>query len=244
NKISSYEADGRRSSTVQTGKNEPVIVRVSPFEIFNKFGSAMSLAAVTLIVVIPFSMIGFGILKYSNDLESDRVTQSSQALRTLALSGDADAQNKFGWRLSNGVGVPKSRRRANRWYNRAANQGHTKAQYNVGLSYKCNRKKKSACRKAAEWFHKAADKGLTPAQSKLAYLYYKGWGVKKSHAKAFDLFKAAADKNDGYSLYFLGFMYEKGRGVEQSRQKAIRYYQRAIENGYPNAQKGLNRLES
>lgn len=228
----------------QTKEHTPAVVRTNSKESLKSIGKVLSMASIALIIIFPFSMIGLGSYKYNRDLRNDPTTQQTQALRELALSGDADAQNKFGWRLSNGVGIPKSNRRANRWYLLAAKQGHTKAQYNVGLSYKCKRKKKSNCKKAAKWFRKAVNGGLHQAQPKLAYLYYKGWGVQKSYINAFRLFKLAAKKNDAYSLYFLGFMYEKGRGVEQSKDKAIHYYQEALKYGYPKAKKPLNRLAS
>lgn len=241
-KIELYASNIQSPDLEKSNEYEPAVIRVRTRGFSRTIGKIISMVSITLIIIIPFSMIGLGAFSYNQDLKSDPITQQTQALRKLALSGDADAQNKFGWRLSNGVGLPKSSNRANRWYLLAERQGHAKAQYNVGISYKCRRKKESKCKQSAKWFRKAANNGLHLAQSKLAYQCYKGWGIRKSYVRAFNLFKAAAMKNDGYALYFLGFMYENGRGVERSKENAIHYYKEAIKNGYPKAKKSLNQL--
>ena len=57
-------------------------------------------------------------------------------LRVSAAAGNADAQNDLGYCLHEGLGVPKDRRHAFRWYLRAAKQGVVRAQFNVGLCYR------------------------------------------------------------------------------------------------------------
>jgi TPR repeat protein len=52
--------------------------------------------------------------------------------RPLAEQGDADAQYRLGVLYANGYGVPKDYVQARQWYEKAAAQGNTIAQYNLG----------------------------------------------------------------------------------------------------------------
>lgn len=240
--IDFYAPQLEASLAEKTDTNEPAVIRIRPKQWLKLGYTAIKYSLLSAIIVIPFLFIGLGYYSYQKDIRNDITTQQTQALRERALSGDADAQNKFGWRLSNGLGIPKSKSRAKVWYRRAADQGHMKAQYNVGISYKCTRKKKSNCRSALKWFRKAAGQGHALSQSKLGYFYYKGFGVKRSYENALYHFSHAAKQNHGYSLYFVGFMHEKGRGVKKSKVKAANYYNAAIEHGYSKAQKALTRV--
>lgn len=177
-KIELYASKNENNTAPVNEDYEPAVIRVEANDFSKKFGKAILLAMYALIIITPFSMISLGSYNYKLNLQTDPTIQSTQLLRKRALSGDADSQNKFGWRLSNSVGVPKSQRRAKHWYLRAAKQGHAKAQYNVGLSYNCKKKKKSNCKEAVKWFRKASNNNLHLAQSRLAYHYYTGWGIK------------------------------------------------------------------
>jgi len=68
---------------------------------------------------------------------SGEVTQiSRESLENImraANQGDAEAQYRLGVLYAKGVGVKKDRREANRWYRKAANQGHEKAQQALEL---------------------------------------------------------------------------------------------------------------
>ena len=62
-----------------------------------------------------------------------------------------------------GRGVRKDFSKARQWYQRAADKGHAKAQFNMG--YMCIRNNGQDCGMAAEWFKKAAQQGHKEAQS-------------------------------------------------------------------------------
>jgi TPR repeat protein len=52
-----------------------------------------------------------------------------------AERGDAAAQYQMGYCHEMGQGVPVNLEAATQWYARAANQGHPRAQYHLGLAY-------------------------------------------------------------------------------------------------------------
>ncbi len=57
------------------------------------------------------------------------------SVRQAAEAGDADAQNTLGDAHATGEGVLKDASEAVRWYGLAAEQGHVRAQYNLGNMY-------------------------------------------------------------------------------------------------------------
>ncbi|HPF46303.1 MAG: sel1 repeat family protein [Alphaproteobacteria bacterium] len=62
------------------------------------------------------------------------------------------------------------------------------------------------------------------------------------YALALKEFSAAAEKGDMNAQYNLGVMYEHGNGVEQSDKKAAEWYQKAADNGHPEAPMALQLL--
>lgn len=88
---------------------------------------------------------------------------------------------------------------ADRWYEKAADQGHADAQYRTGVKYHHGRLvgTKTVGKnylKAAQYFVKAADQGHAKAQYMLGEMYYKGEGVPKALDKALEWFRKAADQ--------------------------------------------------
>lgn len=107
-------------------------------------------------------------------------------LREDAANGDPEAQYKLGVAFFNGRGVEKDLPEAARWYESAAEQGHAKAQFNLGLLLLQGegdiRKDEAG---AAKWFRKAAEQGHAKARCKLGRLHLDGTGVAKSNVEAY-----------------------------------------------------------
>lgn len=77
----------------------------------------------------------------------------------------------------------------------AAEKGHKKAQYRVGLSYDKGRGVAEDDAMAVKWYEKSAKQGYAKAQYELAKCYVKGEGVAKDEAKAKSWLKKAV-KNE------------------------------------------------
>jgi TPR repeat protein len=75
---------------------------------------------------------------------------------------------------------------------KAAEQGDTKAQYNVGLMYYIGQGVPRDEAKAVQWFQKAAVQGRAEAQYSLGVMYAEGRGVPRDEAKAAQWFQRAA----------------------------------------------------
>ena len=66
--------------------------------------------------------------------------------------------------------------------------------------------------------------------------------AKGDYTLAFQEFRKAAEEGDMNAQYNLGVMYEHGQGVKQSDLKAAEWYQKAADNGHPEAPMALQLL--
>lgn len=108
--------------------------------------------------------------------------------RPLAEQGDADAQFNLGQAYKLGRGVPADLKIAQGWYAKAAQNGHSQAQANLGLILF-----QSGDRKAAmPWIRKAADAGDPRAQYVLGTAMFNGDHAKKDWPQAYALMTRAA----------------------------------------------------
>ncbi len=87
-----------------------------------------------------------------------------------------------------------------------AEQGHAKAQYNLGLLYANGQGMPQEYEQARQWWEKAAAQGDANAQYKLGVLYGNGYGVPQDHRQARHWFKEAAAQGIAYAQYRLGML--------------------------------------
>ena len=125
---------------------------------------------------------------------------------------------------------------------RAADQGHAKAQNNLGTAYAKGEGVPQDYAQALVWYRLAADQGHAKAQNNLGTAYAKGEGVPQDYAQAFAWFRRAADQGDGVAQYSLGVMYVNGHGVPQDYVTAHTFYNLAGANGYEDARKARDNL--
>ncbi len=103
---------------------------------------------------------------------------------------------------------------AQKWFERAANQGHKNAQYMLGLIFYQGRGVKKNYPKARVWFERAAKQSHSEAQYMLGIIYYDGKGVPKDHVRAGEWFGKAAQKGDKEAQYMYGLIhYERAKGA-------------------------------
>ena len=83
-------------------------------------------------------------------------------------------------------------------FKRAAEQGSTRAQYNLGLMYSYGQAVAQDYQQAVVWFRKAAEAGDIGAQQNLGLMYYGGTGVPQDFVLAHMWANLAAIKNNNY----------------------------------------------
>ncbi|WP_229440344.1 tetratricopeptide repeat protein, partial [Escherichia coli] len=111
------------------------------------------------------------------------------------------------------------------WYQKAAEQGHAEAQFQLGRLYAFSDLRNDAL--AVEWFLCAAKQDHSSAQFKLGWMYQLGMGVEQSDRQAFHWFILAAEQDHAGAQASLGEMYKNGWGVEQDDVAAQDWFYRA-----------------
>ena len=96
-----------------------------------------------------------------------------EATMALAEEGDATAQMKVGLAFDK----EENYEEAVLWYRKAAEQGVSEAQNNLGVMYKDGQGVKQDFKEAARWFLLAALQDNTLAQLNLGWLYHAGLGI-------------------------------------------------------------------
>jgi TPR repeat protein len=137
-------------------------------------------------------------VQYSIDITEKNIENNINALKILAVGGDAAAQYNLGVCYYNGRGVARNYAEAAKWYRKAAEQGNATAQYNLGNCYYNGQGVARNYAEAAKWFRKAAEQGDKRAQYKLGYHYYLTGDI-SSAVKWFR--KAAAQNHENAKQY-------------------------------------------
>jgi hypothetical protein len=139
----------------------------------------------------------------------------------------------YGW------DVPKDRQESVKWYRKAADQGHARAQYELGISYSTGDGVPVDREQAAAFYRKAAEQGLAGAQVCLGSAYTTGRGVSQDNVEAASWYRKAAEQGVAVAQWALGYCYYSGEGVPKDYAEAAKWYQKAAEQGDEVAQYGL-----
>ncbi len=157
-----------------------------------------------------------------------------------------------------GEGVKRDHQKAIRWYGKAAEQGHSGAQFSLGSMYYLGRyaPRRETCtaaiwmtrapdveqdyEKAHKWFGMAGGRGHAQAQYVLGFCHKHGQGVEQNHQEVVRWYRMAAEGGDAQTQYLLGQMYANGEDVEQDVQEAVKWYRMAAKGGDARATKILS----
>ena len=184
-------------------------------------------------------------------------TQNIEELRLAAEQGDADAQFGLGGAYVQGTGVPQDLVEAERWFRRAAEQGHAgaqtvlrelyrsirllaeqgnaDAQFGLGVAYVQGTGVAQDLVEAVRWFRRAAEQGHAGAQARLGMAYFQGTGVPQDFAEAVRLVRLAAQQGNVQGQAALGAAYFTGAGVLQDYVSAHMWLNLATAGGHENS---------
>ncbi len=105
-----------------------------------------------------------------------------------------------------------------------AEQGHARAQFNLGVAYANGRGVPQDHAEAVKWWRLAAAQGYALAQAHLGIMYDKGLGVPQDHAEAVKWFRLAAAQGNALAQLNLGALYANGQGVPQDSVQAHMWF--------------------
>jgi TPR repeat protein len=151
--------------------------------------------------------------------------------------GDCGVQLNLAFLYQHGYGVKKCIKWAFEYYTKAAEQGSTDAQYNLGYLFQ-----KLNYRQAFKWFTQSAQGGNIAAQRSLAYFYLKGLATDIDYDIALFWYNKAAEAGDSGAQVILGKLYRKGDCVKQDLLMAAKWYSLAARQGNIVAQNCLSQL--
>ncbi|QGJ71978.1 Hypothetical protein PBC10988_36910 [Planctomycetales bacterium 10988] len=168
---------------------------------------------------------------------------SFEEWKQQALAGDTAAQTLYAACLETGVFTDKNVVDALKWYQTAAEQGESFAQYRYARMHHQNPHPEIGMdwELARTWYQKAVDQGSCFAQHNLGYLYFFGASFVQDDQgeyiedkeKGLALLQMAAAQNFGHSEIRLGDIYLVGYGkIEQDQSEGLRWIQRAIDHGH------------
>jgi len=153
----------------------------------------------------------------------------------LADKGDARAQLILGALYNKGGAVPRDDKAAASWFQKAAQQGSTEAQYWLGKLYEDSQLPQDYSQ-AANWYQKAAQQGLAKAQVRLGHLYSRGLGVSLNYNEAILWYGKAALQGDADAEHALGLMYMLGKGLPKNQQVANGWLTKAAAQNHADSQ--------
>lgn len=138
---------------------------------------------------------------------------------------------------------------------KAAEQGHARAQYNLGLAYLFGLGGQARSQAQAEqWLQQSAEQDFRAAHVVLAWLHQGGMAVMQNlttatpvssdpdNAAAIQHYEKAADLGHAQAQYFLAKIYEMGNGTQKDAQKSLTWLRQAAKQGYGSAYQELERL--
>jgi hypothetical protein len=121
-----------------------------------------------------------------------------EAERLRAETGDPEAQYAYAMLLARGgTGEATHVAESVKWLERAAEQGHARAQYELALALKLGRGTLQDYAAASKWFRTAARSGHAGAQYHMGRLHRIGEGVSLDLVRAYAWFNRAAAQGHG-----------------------------------------------
>ena len=158
-----------------------------------------------------------------------------EALEKKAEAGDADAQWELGDALRFGRNTVIDHAAAAKWYAKAAEQNHPKAQYALsglnreGLGVARDvAKADQLVRDALPSLKKLAEADDVRAQLMYGDLIFDGIGIEQDKVAGLEWFKKAADQGYARAIYILGYHTKQGDGTAPDEKKAEALFAEAL----------------
>jgi TPR repeat protein len=132
-------------------------------------------------------------------------------------------------------GTKKDYAKISEWFIQSAEQGHAKAQYNLGLLYLGGMGVDKDLTRSIEWFTKSATQGEKDAQYLLGILYLNDTNVAREDIAAiFQVISEAAEQNNTQAKFALGLLFLMGLDnikIDGDAEMAFMWLKKSAEQG-------------
>ena len=171
------------------------------------------------------------------------LNRAREVVAIIANKGDVEAQFLLATLMNASKhNVSAQPGKAYYWLQHAANSGHGKAQYQLGVQYMKGVHVSRSTKSALKWFNRAALQNIPEAHYNLAVMHEKGDGVLADMTKAIDWYQSAAELGNADAQQNLGIKYLAGDFLEPMPEKGIKLITRAATSGSRNSQLLLGKL--
>ena len=174
-------------------------------------------------------------VKFISAYETKQYDVAADLMKSINTDSP-EVQFDFAKMYENGWGVKKDDAQAERWYRKAAELEHVKAQNNLGVKYRTGDGVAKNYTEAMYWLRKAAEQGFVRAQSNIGLMYRDGMGVKKNYPEAMHWFRKAAETGDVMAQIGIAGMYMKGWGTPEDWGEAVKWLGKAAKQDDVDAQ--------
>jgi TPR repeat protein len=178
---------------------------------------------------------------------NDSLSPEVEALLQRANAGEPEAQFLLATAYDWGDGAPRNGAEALRWYESAANSGHSEAQNSMGSALQAA----GRYDEAFLWYERAAKQNHALAINNLADLYNLGRGVSQDRSRAYELFLRSAELGWDEAMWNIANLHGAGNiGEKEDFLMACIWATRAISHTqrgsavFHRATRGLSYAES
>lgn len=186
------------------------------------------------ILIVAASLCHAQVVENSQD---ETKVGSDRALQQKAEGGDSGAQYELGLEAEQRQDYSE----AFKWFQLAAKQGLNGAQVDLAYLYVTGFGTVKDLAQAVHWYSLAAAQGNVNGEYSLGICYLHGEGIEQNSALARKWISLALGHGDGArSVNAIGLTYETG--PETDLNEALKWYQKAAEMGYSEAQYNVCRL--
>ena len=156
--------------------------------------------------------------------------QRVEEWRQGAEQGDAEAQYRFGRYES------YNDEQTVYWLQKAAEQGHIKAQFELALAYEKGKGITQDNEKAVYWYRQVAERELTELEIDNAQFELNKDETQENYDKRLTRYHQALKEMYVNAQFNLGYAYDSGEGITQDDEQAVYWYRKAAEQGHKRAQ--------
>lgn len=163
--------------------------------------------------------------------------KNSEALKYFekaASQGNKDGIFNTALMYDKGMGIPKDKLMAAKWYKLGADNGDPMCMVNLGYILECGPKELHNPVSAFEWYLKAAESGYTDAWNNVGICFKHGIGVPQSLDRAVEAYtKAIAGEDPTKSYFNLFLLYTDGIVGKYDETKAFENLLKAADLNLP-----------
>ena len=166
-----------------------------------------------------------------------------EVLIPAAEAGDANAQNIVADAYDKGNGVQVDHDKAMELWEKSANQGFSRARYNLGLQFEHGSEGvEPDIEKAIDWYVKAAASKNPDAFTNLGFIFESGKRGEPDFDLAQQYYRGGVALGASQSMANLGTLYVEGTGVTQDYSDALALFQEGALLGNANAISNLGAM--